>query len=74
MQDPTHMKWEGRWEQLKGKARQAWGNLTDDDVDVVEGNFEELVGRIKERTGESVEEIHSRLNDDLDMPADRSSR
>lgn len=74
MQDPTQMKWEGRWEQLKGKARQAWGNLTDDDVDVVEGNFEELVGRIKERTGETAEEIHNRLNDDLDMPADRSSR
>ncbi|MEX2622328.1 MAG: CsbD family protein [Acidimicrobiia bacterium] len=74
MQDPTQMKWEGRWEQLKGKARQAWGNLTDDDVDVVEGNFEELVGRIKERTGESAEEIRSRLTDDLDMPADRSSR
>jgi uncharacterized protein YjbJ (UPF0337 family) len=64
MQDPTQMKWEGRWEQLKGKARKAWGTLTDDDVDVAEGNLEELVGRIKERTGETAEEIRSRLNDD----------
>ncbi len=26
MQDPTQMKWEGRWDQLKGKAKQAWGD------------------------------------------------
>ncbi len=64
MQDPTHTKWEGRWDQLKGKAKQAWGNLTDDDLDVAEGNFEELVGRIKEATGEAEEEIRDRLEQD----------
>jgi uncharacterized protein YjbJ (UPF0337 family) len=64
MQDSTQMKWEGRWDQLKGKARQAWGDLTDDDLDVAEGNYEELVGRIKERTGESAEVIRQRLEDD----------
>ncbi|HJQ92352.1 MAG TPA: CsbD family protein [Acidimicrobiia bacterium] len=64
MQDSTQMKWEGRWDQLKGKARQAWGDLTDDDLDVAEGNYEELVGRIKEKTGESAEVIRERLEDD----------
>jgi uncharacterized protein YjbJ (UPF0337 family) len=64
MQDPTQTKWEGRWDQLKGKARQAWGNLTDDDLDVAEGNYEELVGRIKERTGETAEQIRERLEDE----------
>ena len=64
MQEPSEMKWEGRWDQLKGKARQAWGNLTDDDLDVAEGNYEELVGRIKEKTGESAEEIKARLDRD----------
>lgn len=34
MQDATQRKWEGRWDQLKGKAQQIWGDLTDDDVDV----------------------------------------
>jgi uncharacterized protein YjbJ (UPF0337 family) len=57
----TEMKWEGRWDQLKGKAQQMWGNLTDDDLDVAEGNYDEFVGRIKERTGESEEAIRERL-------------
>ena len=59
--EATKMKWEGRWDQLKGNARQMWGNLTDDDMDVAEGNYEELVGKIKQRTGESAEEIEARL-------------
>ena len=57
----TRMKWEGRWDQLKGNAKQAWGELTDDDLDVAEGNHEELVGKIKERTGESAEAIENKL-------------
>lgn len=62
MDDAMKLKWEGRWEQLKGKARQTWGDLTDDDLDVVEGNYEEMIGRIKERTGENAEEIERRLD------------
>ena len=68
MDDAMRLKWEGRWDQLKGKARQAWGDLTDDDLDVSEGNFEELVGRIKERTGESAEVVRDRLNSDEPIP------
>jgi uncharacterized protein YjbJ (UPF0337 family) len=61
MDESTRMKWEGRWDQLKGKAQENWGELTDDDLDVAEGNYEEFVGRIKERTGESIEDIERRL-------------
>jgi uncharacterized protein YjbJ (UPF0337 family) len=61
MQDPISRKWEGRWDQLKGKAKQAWGHLTDDDLDVTEGNFDEFVGRIKELTGETEQDIRDRL-------------
>lgn len=61
MQDASQLKWEGRWDQLKGRVRQIWGDLTDDDLDVAEGNYEELIGRIEERTGESAEEIRGRL-------------
>jgi uncharacterized protein YjbJ (UPF0337 family) len=57
-------KWDGRWDQLKGKAKQSWGNLTDDDLDVAEGKFDEFVGRIKEKVGETEESIRRRLNDD----------
>lgn len=62
MDDNMKLKWEGRWDQLTGKAKQTWGDLTDDDLDVAEGNYEELVGRIKEQTGESREEIEEKLN------------
>lgn len=64
MQEPSRMKWEGRWDQLKGRAKEMWGELTDDDVDVAEGNYDEMVGRIKERTGETEEAIRERLERD----------
>jgi uncharacterized protein YjbJ (UPF0337 family) len=64
MQDPTQTKWEGRWDQLKGRVQQLWGDLTNDDLDVAEGNYEEMVGRIKEKTGETEEEIRRRLDED----------
>lgn len=64
MDDATRTKWAGRWDQLKGKAKQRWGSLTDDDLDVAEGNMQELVGRIKERTGESEEAIREELDRD----------
>ena len=41
----------GQWTQLKGKVREQWGRLTDDDVDQVHGKGEQLVGRIQERYG-----------------------
>lgn len=59
--DATKRKWEGRWDQLTGKAKQLWGQLTDDDLTVTEGEYEQLVGRIKERTGRAEEEIRERL-------------
>ena len=41
----------GQWNQLKGKVREKWGNLTSDDIDVIKGRSEQLVGRIQERYG-----------------------
>jgi uncharacterized protein YjbJ (UPF0337 family) len=48
------MNWDriqGNWKQFKGKAQQQWGELTDDDLDVVEGKREELAGRLQQRYG-----------------------
>jgi uncharacterized protein YjbJ (UPF0337 family) len=42
---------EGRWKQLKGNAKRFWGKLTDDDLDMAEGNRDKLVGTIQERYG-----------------------
>jgi len=58
----TKQKWEGRWEQLKGKAKQVWADLTDDDLLRAEGDYEELVGTIKARTGETRETIEEKLS------------
>jgi uncharacterized protein YjbJ (UPF0337 family) len=44
---------EGNWKQLKGKVKQKWGKLTDDDLDCINGKREELVGRIQESYGRS---------------------
>ncbi|MBX3438609.1 MAG: CsbD family protein [Planctomycetaceae bacterium] len=48
------MNWDqikGKWKQAKGQALQKWGELTDDDLDVVNGRREELVGKVQERYG-----------------------
>ena len=48
------MNWDqvqGKWKQSKGKFREKWGKLTDDDIDVIAGQRDQLVGRIQERYG-----------------------
>jgi uncharacterized protein YjbJ (UPF0337 family) len=42
---------QGQWKQLKGKIKTQWGKLTDDDLDVISGQKDQLVGRIQERYG-----------------------
>jgi uncharacterized protein YjbJ (UPF0337 family) len=41
----------GNWKQLKGKMKEQWGKLTNDDLDVLEGKDEMLVGKLQERYG-----------------------
>jgi uncharacterized protein YjbJ (UPF0337 family) len=52
----------GQWMQAKGKIKQQWGKLTDDDLDQIQGNYEMLVGRLQERYGRSREEIEKELD------------
>ena len=42
---------QGNWKQLKGQVQQQWAKLTDDDLDMVEGQRQELIGRVQERYG-----------------------
>lgn len=42
---------QGRWKQIKGKIREHWGRLTDDDLDVIAGRRDQLLGRIQQRHG-----------------------
>lgn len=64
------MNWdriEGGWKQFKGKLREQWGRLTDDDVDVVEGKREKLVGKIQERYGITKDEAEREIREWLEM-------
>jgi uncharacterized protein YjbJ (UPF0337 family) len=41
----------GNWKQFKGKVREKWGKLTNDDLDVIDGKREQLLGKLQERYG-----------------------
>jgi uncharacterized protein YjbJ (UPF0337 family) len=48
------MNWdqvEGKWKQYQGQVKEKWGKLTDDDLDVINGRRQQLVGKIQERYG-----------------------
>ena len=41
----------GKWKQVKGAAKEQWGKLTDDDLDVIDGKHDKLMGKLQERYG-----------------------
>ena len=58
------MNWdqvEGNWKMLKGKVRQQWGKLTDDQIEQIKGNREMLSGKIQELYGISREEAEKQI-------------
>ena len=57
---------EGQWKQLAGKAKVAWGDLTDDELAKVNGNAERLAGLIQERYGKSREVAEREVQDFFD--------
>ena len=60
------MNWdriEGNWKQFKGNAREQWGRLTEDDLDVVAGKRDQLVGRIQEAYGLSRAAVEKQLTE-----------
>ena len=57
------LEFKGDWNIAKGKLKQKWATLTDDDLQFVEGKTEELYGRIQKRTGETREAVAKALKD-----------
>lgn len=53
----TEDKIKGNWNQMKGKIKQQFGNLTDDDLMYREGKVDELLGRIQEKTGKTKDQV-----------------
>ena len=60
------LRTEGKIDRIKGRARSIWGDLTDDDFDQARGDTENLIGRIKEKTGETTDEIRRKVNELFD--------
>ena len=60
------MNWnriEGNWQQLKGKVKEQWGKLTDDDFDIADGRRDQLAGVLQERYGIGEDEAERQLRD-----------
>jgi uncharacterized protein YjbJ (UPF0337 family) len=51
----------GKWKQVKGKIKEQWGKLTDDDLTVLEGNRDQLAGKVQERYGLAKEEAEKQV-------------
>jgi len=59
------MNWdriEGNWKQFKGRAKEQWGKLTDDDIDVIGGKRDQLVGKIQESYGIGKDEAEKQVD------------
>jgi uncharacterized protein YjbJ (UPF0337 family) len=62
----TGMDWnrvEGNWKQLKGKVKEQWGKLTDDDLDEIAGRRDQLEGKIQERYGIAKDQVQRDIDD-----------
>jgi uncharacterized protein YjbJ (UPF0337 family) len=53
----------GNWKQFKGKIQEQWGKLTDDDLDIIAGKRDQLLGRIQERHGITKDEAENQVKD-----------
>jgi uncharacterized protein YjbJ (UPF0337 family) len=53
---------EGNWKQVKGKVKEQWGKLTDDDLDVIAGKRDQLLGRIQQRHGIAKDEAERQVD------------
>ena len=60
------MNWDqiaGNWKQLKGRAKEQWARLTDDDLTFINGKRDQLVGRVQERYGIAKEDAERQVKD-----------
>jgi uncharacterized protein YjbJ (UPF0337 family) len=53
----------GKWKQMKGAAKQHWGKLTDDDLEVIAGKRETLIGKLQERYGMAKEDAQKKADE-----------
>ena len=63
----------GDWNITKGKLKQKWASLTDDDLQFIDGKHDELYGRIQKRTGETLDAVQKAVKDASSPPASSHS-
>lgn len=59
----TKLQFKGSWNEVKGKLKQKYGDLTDDDLTFAEGKEDELLGRLQKRLGKSKEELRREIEE-----------
>jgi uncharacterized protein YjbJ (UPF0337 family) len=52
----------GQWKQLRGQIKETWGELTDDEIDQIEGRRDRLIGKLQEKYGYTRQEAEDRVN------------
>jgi uncharacterized protein YjbJ (UPF0337 family) len=57
----TKLQFKGSWNQIKGKLKQKYGQLTDDDLTFAEGKDDELLGRLQKKLGKSKEDLRKEI-------------
>ncbi|WP_296418703.1 CsbD family protein [Pseudooctadecabacter sp.] len=60
------MNWDiakGKWNEIKGSARERWGELTDDELDEAQGEREQLVGKVQQKYGKTKAEAEREVDD-----------
>ena len=60
------MNWDivqGKWQQFKGLVKEKWGDLTDDDIDQIDGNRDKLSGKLQEKYGWAKEDAERNIDD-----------
>jgi uncharacterized protein YjbJ (UPF0337 family) len=55
------LQFKGSWNEIKGKLKQSYGNLTDDDLVFAEGKDDELLGRLQKRLGKTKDEVREMI-------------
>jgi len=51
----------GQWKQIRGKAKEWWGKLTDDDLDKIDGRFDQMIGKLQEKYGYTEPEAEAEI-------------
>lgn len=60
--EPLKNKIKGNWKDLRGKLKEKYGQLTDDDLAYAEGQEDQLIGRLQKRLGQTQEEIKQTID------------